>query len=128
MEKLYRGMKYAGAIFFIILLIASAFRYYTLFQENTYASGVYSEGSVTIIDENNKEVGNPLPAKFELKHYEGQVVEVLHNEEGALILEWNQILRNNSILIIFIGVFVILIINDRKEDKKNKTTKNKEAN
>lgn len=120
MEKLYRSIKYVGVLFFIVLLIASAFRYYTLFQENIYASGVYSEGSVTILDENKKEVGNPLPAKFELNHYEGQIVQVLHNEDGALILEWNQILRNNIILLLFIGVLVILIMNDRKEDKKRK--------
>jgi hypothetical protein len=120
MEKLYRSIKYVGVIFFAILLMAGAFQYYTLFQENTYASAVYSEGSVTILDENKKAVGNAIPAKFELTHYEGQIVEVLHNEEGALILEWNQILRNNLILLLFIGVLVILIINDRKEDKKRK--------
>ena len=120
MEKLYRSIKYVGVIFFVVLLMAGAFRYYTLYQENTYASAVYNEGNVTILDDNNKAVGNPIPAKFELNHYEGQIVEVLHNEEGALILEWNQILRNNLIILLFIGVLVILIINDRKEDKKRK--------
>lgn len=120
MEKLYRSIKYVGVIFFVILLIAGAFRYYLLFQENTYASAVYNSGNVTILDENQKAVGEPIPAKFDLNHYEGQIVEVLHNEEGALILEWNQILRNNLILLLFIGVLVILIINDRKEDKKRK--------
>lgn len=120
MEKLYRSIKYVGVIFFVILLIAGAFRYYILFQENTYATAVYNSGNVTILDENKKAVGEPLPAKFDLNHYEGQIVEVLHNEEGAIILEWNQILRNNLILLLFIGVLVILIINDRKEDKKRK--------
>jgi hypothetical protein len=120
MEKLYRSIKYVGVIFFVILLIAGAFRYYLLFQENTYATAVYNSGNVTILDENQKAVGEPIPAKFDLNHYEGQIVEVLHNEEGALILEWNQILRNNLILLLFIGVLVILIINDRKEDKKRK--------
>jgi hypothetical protein len=120
MEKLYRSIKYVGVIFFVILLIAGAFRYYLLFQENTYATAVYNSGNVTILDENKKAVGEPIPAKFDLNHYEGQIVEVLHNEEGALILEWNQILRNNLIILLFIGVLVILIINDRKEDKKRK--------
>jgi hypothetical protein len=120
MEKLYRSIKYVGVIFFVILLIAGAFRYYLLFQENTYATAVYNSGNVTILDENQNAVGEPIPAKFDLNHYEGQIVEVLHNEEGALILEWNQILRNNLILLLFIGVLVILIINDRKEDKKRK--------
>jgi len=120
MEKLYRSIKYVGVIFFVILLIAGAFRYYILFQENTYATAVYNSGNVTILDENKKAVGEPLPAKFDLNHYEGQIVEVLHNEEGAIILEWNQILRNNLIILLFIGVLIILIINDRKEDKKRK--------
>lgn len=120
MEKLYRSIKYVGVIFFVILLIAGAFRYYLLFQENTYATAVYNSGNVTILDENKKAVGEPIPAKFDLNHYEGQIVEVLHNEEGALILEWNQILRNNLIILLFIGVLIILIINDRKEDKKRK--------
>lgn len=120
MEKLYRSIKYVGVIFFVILLIAGAFRYYLLFQENTYATAVYNSGNVTILDENKKAVGEPLPAKFDLNHYEGQIVEVLHNEEGAIILEWNQILRNNLIILLFIGVLIILIINDRKEDKKRK--------
>lgn len=120
MEKLYRSIKYVGVIFFVFLLMASAFQYYTLFKENTYASAVYNGGSVTILDETNKANGQPIPAKFELSHYEGQIVQVLHNDEGALILEWNQILRNNLILLLFIGVLVILIINDRKEDRKRK--------
>ena len=120
MEKLYRSIKYVGVIFFVILLIAGAFRYYILFQENTYATAVYNSGNVTILDENKKAVGEPLPAKFDLNHYEGQIVEVLHNEEGSIILEWNQILRNNLIILLFIGVLIILIINDRKEDKKRK--------
>jgi hypothetical protein len=120
MEKLYRSIKYVGVIFFVILLIAGAFRYYLLFQENTYATAVYNSGNVTILDENKKAVGEPLPARFDLNHYEGQIVEVLHNEEGAIILEWNQILRNNLIILLFIGVLIILIINDRKEDKKRK--------
>lgn len=120
MEKLYRSIKYVGVIFFVILLIAGAFRYYILFQENTYATAVYNSGNVTILDKNKKAVGEPLPAKFDLNHYEGQIVEVLHNEEGAIILEWNQILRNNLIILLFIGVLIILIINDRKEDKKRK--------
>lgn len=118
MEKLYRGIKYIGVLFCIGLLMASVFQYYTLYQSNSYGSAIYSEGNVTIIDENNKAVGQPIPAKFELTHYEGQIVEVLYSEEGALILEWNQILRNNIVILLFIGVFVILIMNDRKEDKK----------
>lgn len=120
MEKLYRSIKYVGVVFFIFLLMAGAFQYYNLYKENTYSKAIYSEGNVTIIDENNKPLGNAIPAKFELEHYEGQIVDVLHNEEGALILEWNQILRNNLILLLFIGVLVILIINDRKENKKRK--------
>lgn len=117
MEKLYRIIKYVGVGFFLFLLILGAFRYYTLFQENTYSNAIYKEGQVTVLDENNKEIGNPLPAKYELSHYEGQIVEVLYNADGALILEWNQILRNNLILLLFMGVLIILIINDRKEQK-----------
>lgn len=120
MEKIYHGIKYVGVIFFIILLMVSAFRYYTLFKENAYSNAVYNEGYVKILDENQKPVGSALPAKFELKHYEGQIVEVLHNNEEALILEWNQILRNHIILLLFIGVLGILIHNDRKENKKDK--------
>lgn len=120
MEYIYIKVKYIALAFFLGIFFMALGKQIYLFANNDLEKAVFQSGYVKILDENDKEKGGEIAAVYSGNPYDGKIIDVLYDkkEDKAYIVEWNHWLRNHLIVLMFVAIFIFLIRDDLKKDKK----------
>lgn len=120
MEYIYKKVKYIALAFFLGIFFMALGKQIYLFVNNDLEKAVFQSGYVKILDENGKEKGGEIAAVYSGNPYDGKIIDVLYDkkEDKAYIVEWNHWLRNHLIVLMFVAIFIFLIRDDLKKDKK----------
>jgi hypothetical protein len=106
---------YMGAIFFSLLLLFATYQKIRLFYENDFSNAVYENGQVFVVKDDKKTEEKYFPYNSSgIKN--GESIYILHNNtsEYAYIFDYNEILKEELFIIIFIFIFSFLIRFDKK--------------